>query len=164
MRAASLSGSLLTPKGCAHSVKPNILDSTYWKEVEGGMNLSRTLPEAVPTAIRRRPATTSVKMPNSRSSKPAIPIARLTDLVRRNAPEIRPKRDRRVRLSVRLDPVRHLQLKLASAHTGKSLQNILIDALDEHIGRAAPKLRAGTCTCFGAQGGSSPAKPSGNSD
>ncbi len=164
MKAASLTDSLFAHKGCVRSVKLGILDSIRWKEAEGRMKPSRMFPEAVLAAIRRRPANTSVQMPSPRSSKPVVPVARLADLARRNAPEIGPKRDGRSRLSVRLDPVRHLRLKLVSAHTGKSLQNILIEALDEHIGRAAPKLQAGTCACFGAQGGSSPAKPSGNSN
>jgi hypothetical protein len=55
-------------------------------------------------------------------------------------PEV-PAKDRR-RLTLRLDPERHVRLKLAAAHLDLSLQDILIAALDAHLAREAP------CPCL----------------
>lgn len=52
-----------------------------------------------------------------------------------------PAKDRR-RLTLRLDPERHMRLKLAAAHLDLSLQDILIAALDAHLAREAP------CPCL----------------
>jgi len=54
-----------------------------------------------------------------------------------------PAKDRR-RLTLRLDPERHMRLKLAAAHLDLSLQDILIAALDAHLAREAP------CPCLAA--------------
>ena len=54
-----------------------------------------------------------------------------------------PAKDRR-RLTLRLDPDRHMRLKLAAAHLDRSLQDILIAALDAHLAREAP------CPCLGS--------------
>jgi hypothetical protein len=54
-----------------------------------------------------------------------------------------PAKDRR-RLTLRLDPERHMRLKLAAAHLDISLQDILIAALDAHLAREAP------CPCLAA--------------
>jgi hypothetical protein len=54
-----------------------------------------------------------------------------------------PAKDRR-RLTLRLDPERHMRLKLAAAHLDISLQEMLIAALDAHLAREAP------CACLGA--------------
>ena len=52
-----------------------------------------------------------------------------------------PAKDRR-RLTLRLDPERHMRLKLAAAHLDLSLQDILIAALDAYLAREAP------CACL----------------
>ena len=57
------------------------------------------------------------------------------------APVATPAKDRR-RLTLRLDPERHMRLKLAAAHLDLSLQEILIAALDAHLSREAP------CACL----------------
>jgi hypothetical protein len=50
----------------------------------------------------------------------------------------------RRRITLRLDADRHLRLKLAAAHRGLSLQDIVIAALDVHLTREAP------CPCIAA--------------
>jgi hypothetical protein len=56
-------------------------------------------------------------------------------------PPVMPTGERR-RLTLRLDPDRHLRLKLAAAHLGLSLQDVIVAALDDHLTRAAP------CPCL----------------
>lgn len=50
----------------------------------------------------------------------------------------------RVRLSVRLDPDRYLRVKMASARTRWSAQDIVIAALDRYLGGSASKSTAGS--------------------
>ncbi len=50
----------------------------------------------------------------------------------------------RVRLSVRLDPDRYLRVKMASARTRWSAQDIVIAALDRYLGGAANKESGGS--------------------
>jgi hypothetical protein len=58
--------------------------------------------------------------------------------------------DRR-RITLRLDPGRHVRLKLASAHLDRSIQDILIDALDDHLARVAPNVAEGGCACLAGE-------------
>ncbi len=54
----------------------------------------------------------------------------------------------RVRVSLRLDPERHLKMKLAAAHARQSLQDFLISALDRHLDQIAESVAAGKCGCL----------------
>jgi len=46
--------------------------------------------------------------------------------------------DRRVHMSLRLDPGRHLRLRLEASRTGRSMQSLLIQSLDEFLERDGP--------------------------
>jgi hypothetical protein len=83
---------------------------------------------AVPTAAPRAQVTPFATKPVERPVEQ--PVAKPDDL-----------RDRR-RLTLRLDPDRHMRLKLATAHLDISLQDFLIAALDAHLAREAP------CACL----------------
>jgi len=50
----------------------------------------------------------------------------------------RRSRNNRVRVSLRLDMDRHLRLKLIAAHSRRTLQSVLIDALDDYFDRCTP--------------------------
>lgn len=55
------------------------------------------------------------------------------------------------KFSLRLDPERHLRLKLLSAHAGKSRQGILIEALDRYLETQSPASTGGeVCVCLAA--------------
>lgn len=56
----------------------------------------------------------------------------------------------RARVSLRLDPERHLRLKLASAHLGCSIQELLTGALDRYLEVRAPDIAHGSCACLAA--------------
>lgn len=58
---------------------------------------------------------------------------------------------KRAKLSVRLDPDRHLRLKLAAAHLRRSSQTIMIEALDAFLADMAPAL-ATDCACLNKDG------------
>ena len=73
----------------------------------------------------------------------ALPTPVLAPTPRPELPPLPPAKDRR-RLTLRLDPERHMRLKLAAAHLDLSLQEILIAALDSHLAREAP------CACLAA--------------
>ena len=55
--------------------------------------------------------------------------------------------DRR-RITLRLDPARHVRIKLAAAHLKMSLQDVVIAALDAHLARLAPAIEGGGCACL----------------
>ncbi len=59
-----------------------------------------------------------------------------------------PDRHGKAKLSLRLEPVRHLRLKLAVAHLNRSAQQILIAALDRYLDEATPAVHDGGCACF----------------
>lgn len=46
--------------------------------------------------------------------------------------------DRRVHMSLRLDPGRHLRLRIEASRTGRSMQSLLLQALDEFLKRDGP--------------------------
>jgi len=56
--------------------------------------------------------------------------------------------DPRARISLRLDDDRHLKLKLTSAHLHRSLQDILIAALDGYLDQVGPAVMNGNCACL----------------
>ena len=51
------------------------------------------------------------------------------------------------RLSLRVDRDRHLRLKLLAVHLQRSAQDILLEALDQHLNRIAPHFTPGKCAC-----------------
>ena len=59
---------------------------------------------------------------------------------------------RRIRHSLRLDTARHRRLKLLSAHTGRSLQDILTEALDNWMNGHAKDAGRDGCACLATGG------------
>ena len=55
---------------------------------------------------------------------------------------------KRIRVSVRLDPGRHRALKLIAAHTGRSVQDLAVAALDEYLVALGADVRGGQCVCL----------------
>ncbi len=54
----------------------------------------------------------------------------------------------RPRLTLRLDPGRHLKIKLAAAHLNLNLQEIMIDALDRYLAEVIPSNLGVACNCL----------------
>lgn len=61
-----------------------------------------------------------------------------------------------VHISFRIDPQRHLRLKLVAAHRQQSLRDCLIEAVDLYLDGIAPTVRDGRCDCLAAQDEPSP--------
>ncbi len=54
----------------------------------------------------------------------------------------------RARLTLRLEPDRHLKIRLAAAHMNLSLQDIMTDALDRYLAEIKPPNLNGACNCL----------------
>lgn len=52
------------------------------------------------------------------------------------------------KVSLRLDPARHLKLRLAAAHQRRSGQQILLAALDAYVEAIVPAVMDGDCACL----------------
>jgi|GEM_PF-5789133 len=98
----------------------------------GAKNVTRPLLQ--PKAAKRKTAA-AAKPANGASRKSQKPGTKKCD-------------GERVRLSLRLDPERHLRLKLASVHSRKSAQQIMTDALDLYLTQLASTVSGGTCACM----------------
>lgn len=104
--------------------------------------VSRTLSEVVPPAPAASPATAAA------AAVARTPIDEAE--ARRIADEVMQlKRDGlgRIRISVRMSPRDHLQLKLISAHTQMSAQAIFETALEEYIANHGPRILPQSCNC-----------------
>jgi hypothetical protein len=96
--------------------------------------------------------------PDREVARAPRPTVAAVDPASRGQGAARPVRDRdaplvrdhfgRVRLSLRLDPHRHLRLKLLAAHSHRSIQETLIDALDTYLVDQSQSIRDGNCTCL----------------
>ena len=52
------------------------------------------------------------------------------------------------RVSLRMPTARHLRLRLAAAHLGRSNQGLILAAVDHYIDTVLPLLMAGRCACL----------------
>lgn len=72
------------------------------------------------------------------------------------------RRGPRTRVSFRIDPERHLKLRLLAAHLRRRVQEVLIAAIDLHLDEAAELIGSGRCTCLDkGRGCSNPNPPEG---
>jgi predicted DNA-binding protein len=55
--------------------------------------------------------------------------------------------DGQTRVSLRMPTARHLRLRLAAAHLGRSNQGLILAAIDHYIDTVLPLLMAGRCAC-----------------
>lgn len=62
----------------------------------------------------------------------------------------------RARVSVRLDPDRHLKLRLTAAHLHNSLQDIMTDALDRYLEQIGPEVLRNDCACLNFKAAAAP--------
>jgi hypothetical protein len=56
--------------------------------------------------------------------------------------------DGSVRVTLRMSLARHLRLRLAAAHLGRSNQALMLAAIDHYIDNLLPLLMAGHCACL----------------
>lgn len=152
--AATLTGSLLARKGAAYPAAyaaPSTTDSSDGAQPQRAYNDPRVIASAAHAVETGAPATLPATpaagtqmqdgrfvedMPQQEAAPaPAVETSPEAgdDL---SVPQAMDKMGR-VRLSVRLDPDRYLRVKMASARTRWSAQDIVIAALDRYLGGAA---------------------------
>jgi predicted DNA-binding protein len=56
--------------------------------------------------------------------------------------------EERMRVSLRMSAERHLRLRLAAAHLGRSNHALMLAAIDHYIDTVLPLLMAGHCACL----------------
>jgi len=152
--AASLTGSLLARKGAAYpaaysapSAAPSAApaDADNHEQPQRAYNDPRVIASAPPQPAA--PSTTGPQLQDGRllseplhevepeaAAQAPLPVAGNEEGL--NIPQAMDKMGR-VRLSVRLDPDRYLRVKMASARTRWSAQDIVIAALDRYLGGTA---------------------------
>ena len=160
--AASLTGSLLARKGAAYPAAysaPSTAPSAAPTEDDGdsqqpqrAYNDPRVIASAPPQpaapAAQDGPPAQDGQTPHDQAgseaspgaeAEPATPAAPIPSMAGEEALSIPQVMDKmgRVRLSVRLDPDRYLRVKMASARTRWSAQDIVIAALDRYLGGAS---------------------------
>lgn len=123
--SAALTGALLASKGAA---APSNSVSAFLEEQPTSQESSRKSVAAAPSQVRLQMADTVTSSQGSEASSSEIAAAR-------------------AKLSVRLDPDRHLRLKLAAAHLRRSSQAIMLDALDAYLSSVTPALDR-ACPCL----------------
>lgn len=127
--AASLTGSLLVRKGTA---APSPLGREAGPDAPARR---RFTPKLAPSPVALAAANDKSAKAAGRNGKPrAAPSGEGPSRVRR--------------FTLRLSREQHLRLRLASVHLGRSGQKLLLEALDEYLGRIAPELREGNCACL----------------
>ena len=62
---------------------------------------------------------------------------------RRSAPS-----DGRLRVALRIDEPRHRRLRIAAAHFHKSVQGVMLAALDHYLDRIVPSVLEESCECL----------------
>ena len=150
MKAAFLSSSLISSKGSAapatRSQPPQDL-------------LARRTPISKPNPMTNPVGIQTTQVPHE-GAKQAVasdlprtpvrrkPVASTADSYRRAQKKLRKDKMGRVRMSIRLDPEDHLALKLLAAHSRKSSQNILEEALREYSDRHAEEILPQSCNCL----------------
>jgi len=166
--AASLTGSLLARKGAAYpaaysapSTAPNAAgpEATEPAQPQRAYNDPRVIASAPPqpTPTAPPPATPGPQLQDGgivgepAAGKPAsAPLPAGEPQEELSLPQVMDKMGR-VRLSVRLDPDRYLRVKMASARTRWSAQDIVIAALDRYLNGSSGGSSAGTGDAAGSE-------------
>ena len=123
-----------------HSMKPANLTSTLLTR-KGHASPTPVGPSFRATAVPL-PAMPLASMPLLRIKdvppKPPGETRNVNAETDRFSPAARTAVDRRIHMSLRLDPGRHLRIRLEASRTGRSMQSLLIQALDEFLERDGP--------------------------
>ena len=125
MKPANLTSALLTRKGQA---QPTLISPP-----RSAAPITPVSPSALPPLLR----------PKELPAAPATEVWPGYNEAYRFAAVPRAAFDRRVHMSLRLDPGRHLRLRLEASRTGRSMQSLLLQALDEFLACDGPGTRGG---------------------
>lgn len=134
MKPANLTSTLLTRKGQA---QPTLISPP-----RSAVPITSVPPSASLPLLRRK----ELPAPPAAEAWPGYNEAHRFAEVSRSA------FDRRVHMSLRLDPGRHLRLRLEASRTGRSMQSLLLQALDEFLAGAGPGTRGRHSSHYGTFG------------
>ncbi len=129
MKAASLKGALLARKGTAAptpETPPKLMRHQQPGQSGDSSNAGSGSNTDQPATVRSPAASGSAASQGAKASTSG----------------------ERIRLSVRLEAETHRRLKLLSAYTQDSIQDILAHAIDAYIEQVAPDLWSGIVTCL----------------
>src|SRR3972149_4418508 len=121
MKPANLTSTLLTRKGRA---QPTLISPPR----SAGPMPAEPPPSPAPPLWR---AKESLRSPSAAAWHEHIHMDRYAEVPRHDV-------DRRIHMSLRLDPGRHLRLRIEASRTGRSMQSLLLQALDEFLERDGP--------------------------
>lgn len=123
-KAAGLTSSLMSRKGAASPAVPALQ-----KDGVTPAPMARAEPAPTHKGTEWLPSRPDALTFAQKRSEPASLIGTL--------PKRRSKNGR-VRISLRLDMDRHLRLKLITAHSRRTMQSVLLEALDDYFERRTP--------------------------
>ncbi len=165
MKAASLTSALLARKGAASPVggfalPPPAEPKASRPVAPGPVTLAFPVAPSEP-AIRKAKSgcASAVPTPDRAASRaPALvaslqpcpdPAARMPGAA---PPSTGGEPSEQSKLTLRVDRDMHLRLKLLAAHLHRSAQDIMLEALDEHLERIGPQIASNACACRGRLG------------
>jgi pyruvate/2-oxoglutarate dehydrogenase complex dihydrolipoamide acyltransferase (E2) component len=133
--AASLSAQLLMRKGEAKPSIPHPLSGV------------QSLEQFEQDVMQRLSAPPSALPPRAEASPAAPePVAAADDAAPAPIP-LSSNRVRKAAFTLRLDADRHLKLRLLSAHSGRSSQQLVVAALDQFLKDQLANVVSGACAC-----------------
>ncbi|MBO6827547.1 MAG: hypothetical protein JJ879_15195 [Sneathiella sp.] len=139
MKAAFLSGSLISSKGMAGPATQRQAPQELLAQkapVQAKQPTPTPTPSRKPTAQAAPPAGTDIREDRTyRQLKQQNQKLKRDDLGR-------------VRMSLRLDPEEHLTLKLLSAYAHQTAQQILEQALKEYVANHGDEILPNSCNCI----------------
>ena len=160
MKAAFLSGSLISSKGSAtpatRSKAASELLAAHKRQHLPQETSERPVQAHVEREVQMTPPKVSAR-PVAQASEPEITVRQpirqkptVDSADKYKAEQKKLKKDKlgRVRMSVRLAPDDHLTLKLLSTHARKSSQFILEEALREYVENHGDEILPQTCNCL----------------
>jgi len=140
MKAGFLSSALISSKGMAspatHAQPP--------QDLLARRKLTTPASIAPLTVTMNNSDVPPRKMPEAQHKKPT---ASSVDIFRAHSKKLKKDNLGRVRMSIRMAPDAHLHLKLLAAHSRKSAQCILEEALQEYTERHGPDILPESCNC-----------------
>lgn len=144
-RAASLTSGLLARKGAALPAGPHVngLDAMA-NDLARDLAASRPVRHDPPTPVSITPPPPATP---PMAVQPVPPPSSAADSVKPVKPRAAAGSSGKAALTVRLDPERHFKLRLLSAHTNHSSQQIMIDALDAYISEHGADISPHMCAC-----------------
>ncbi|MEP3245296.1 MAG: hypothetical protein ABJN40_14130 [Sneathiella sp.] len=165
MKAAFLSSSLISAKGTAGPASPSqppkelLEKSKRAEDIYNGSPVSKEHSQSVPVVVpassaiaaSATPSISEPEQPSGPATERAHTLLRQqeTDMLLQQKETDRLRKDNlgRVRMSIRMSPEQHLHLKLMSAHSRKSAQTIMEEALSEYVDTHGADLIPSSCAC-----------------